>query len=102
MATAKKRYVHKNKTVKTVSCFDVTMSSIHHWYKSMFEKLGWMILAKHHGITDKIFTYKNNLERLKCAIEEKIKNTRDHDKKEDLKIMHGELMVLIDHVAKDF
>jgi predicted ATP-binding protein involved in virulence len=101
MATAKKRNNHKNKTIKHVECFDATMSGIHHWYKSMFERLGWMILAKHHGIDDKIISYKNALERLKCTIEEKIKNTRDYDKKADLKIMHGELLVLIDHANKD-
>jgi hypothetical protein len=60
-----------------------------------------MILAKHHGIDDKIISYKNAIERLKCTIEEKIKNTRDHDKKTDLKIMHGELLVLMEHVEKD-
>ena len=101
MATAKKRYVHKNKTVKTISCFDSTMHGIHHWYRSVFERLGWMILAKHRGIDDKIQSYKNTIERLKCTIEEKIKNTRDHDKKADLKIMHTDLIVLMEHVEKE-
>jgi predicted ATP-binding protein involved in virulence len=101
MTTAKKRYVHKNKTIKQVECFDSTMHGIHHWYRSVFERLGWMILAKHRGISDKIQSYKKTIERLKCTIEEKIKNTRDHDKKSDLKIMHGEVIVLMEHVEKD-
>ena len=71
MATAKKRCVHTNKTSKNVSCFDSTMSGIHHWYKSAFERLGWMILTKHRGFDDKIQSYKNTLVRLKCSIEKK-------------------------------
>jgi predicted ATP-binding protein involved in virulence len=101
MATAKKHNNNKNKTIKHVECFDSTMHGIHHWYRSVFERLGWMILAKYRGISDKIQSYKNTIERLKCTIEEKIKNTRDHDKKSDLKIMHDEVIVLMEHVEKD-
>jgi hypothetical protein len=94
----------KNVTMKNrddMSCYDATYHSINHWYKSMYEKLGWMILAKNHGMVDKVVAYKNSLERLRCAIEKKMKKTRDHDKKDDLKIMHTDLLVLIEHAMKD-
>jgi len=82
-------------------CCDTTFHGIHHWYKHMFEHLGWMILAKDRGMTDKTTTYLNSLKRLKMAIEQKLKSTRDHDKKEDLKIMHHNVCILMEHAEKD-
>jgi predicted ATP-binding protein involved in virulence len=82
-------------------CCDMTFHGIHHWYKHMFEHLGWMILAKDRGMTDKTTTYLNSLKRLKMAIEQKLKSTRDHDKKEDLKIMHHNVCILMEHAEKD-
>lgn len=105
MTTSKRQpATRKNTTMKThddMSCYDATYYSINHWYKSMYEKLGWMILAKNYGMIDKVVAYKNSLERLRCAIEKKMKKTRDQDKKADLKIMHTDLMVLIEHAMKD-
>jgi hypothetical protein len=104
MTTSKRQpAIRKNTTMKTyddMSCYDATYCSINNWYKSMYEKLGWMILAKNHGMIDKVVSYKNTLERLRCTIEKKIKKTRDQDKKADLKIMHIDLMVLIEHAMK--
>jgi predicted ATP-binding protein involved in virulence len=102
MKTAKNAHSSSNKTMKNnMECCDATFHGIHKWYKSMYEKLGWMILSKHKGMTDKVTSYKNGLERLKWSIEHKIKMTKDYDKKEDLKIMHADLMVLIEHAEKD-
>ena len=101
-----KRRTMKRKHSKTEYPEDygcgVTTHGLHKWYASMFEKLGWMILAEHRGYKDKIATYKKSLLRLKNDIEEKIDQVDDHDKKTDLKIMHYNLEVLIKHVNKDF
>ena len=93
----------KNVTFKTHygECIDATFHGLQCWFKSLFEKLGWMILAKNRGMTDKISVYKHSIERLKCTLEKKIKNTKDHDKKEDLMIMHENLMILWEHANKD-
>ena len=82
-------------------CCDSTFHGLHHWYKHMFEQLGWMILAKDRGMTDKTTTYLTSLKRLKMALEQKLKKTRDHDKKEDLKIMHHNTCILLEHAEKD-
>lgn len=82
-------------------CCDTTFHGLNHWYKHMFEHLGWMVLAKNHGMTDKTSTYLNSLKRLKIALEQKLKSTRDHDKKEDIKIMHHNTCILIEHAEKD-
>jgi len=85
-----------------MECCDVTYHGIHLWYKHKFEKLGWMILAKKHGHNDKIMEYKNSIKRLHCSIEKKMKQIRDTDKRNDLKIMLENLEFLMEHVDKDF
>jgi len=82
-------------------CCDATYRGIHDWYHAMFEKLGWMIIAKRHGMMDKVSTYKNSLDRLKQTILKKHKLTVDKDKKTDLMIMLDNLEILIAHAAKD-
>lgn len=79
-----------------------TMRGLQKWYEAKFEKLGWMILAKHMGYNDKIASYKRSLMRLKHHIELKLEEVDEHDRKTDLKIMHHNVCVLIDHVMKDF
>lgn len=91
----------KNNDMKMLECCNATYHGLHHWHKSMFEELGWMILAKSHGLTDKITAYKNSLQRLKWSIEHKMTHTKERDRKEDLMILHGNLMVLIEHADKD-
>ena len=44
-----------------LECCDVTFHGIHKWYTAMFEKLGWMILAKDKGLNDNIEHYKYGL-----------------------------------------
>ena len=63
---------------------DATFHGIQCWHKHLFEKLGWIVLAKKYGMMDKVTSYKTSIERLKSAIEMKIKNLRDGDKKEDM------------------
>jgi len=79
-----------------------TMQSLHEWYVAMFEKLGWMILAKHNKYNDKIAAYKNGIRRLKYELEQKIESVEDNDKKTDLKIMHHNVCLLMEHANKDF
>ena len=94
----------KNGTMKakSIHCCEHTFHGIQHWYKSKFEKLGWMILAQKYGYTDKISEYKSSLMRLKQSIEHKLTHIKDSDKKQDLKIMHNNVTTLISHVNNDF
>jgi len=82
-------------------CCDTTFYGIGKWYSHMFEHLGWMILAKNNGMTDKTTTYLNSLKRLEMAIEQKLKHIKDKDKKDDLMIMHKNVCVLREHAEKD-
>jgi hypothetical protein len=83
-------------------CCKTTYKGIVQWYKSVFEQLGWMILAKHHGMTDKVTTYVNSIYRIHIAIHQKIKSTFDKDRIQDLEIMGDNIKVLLAHVQKDF
>jgi hypothetical protein len=68
----------------------------------MFEKLGWMLLAKNNEWNDKIITYKNSVNRLEEAIIFKHKNTKDEDRKMDLIIMLENVNILKQHIRVDF
>jgi hypothetical protein len=94
-----KRFTSKNK-----HCDDqATMYGLHVWYKSMFEKLGWMVLAHSKGyMKDKVNTYIHSVIHLKNKIECKMNNIHDLDNKEDLKIMYANVCILLNHIKKDF
>ena len=81
---------------------DVTFKGIEKWYKREFETLGWMVLAKSKGMTDKIQVYINSLHRLKEAIQNKRHKVYDADRMEDLRIMEVNIDILLKHVHKDF
>ena len=82
--------------------WDVTLKGINRWFKSVFEQLGYMVLAKSKGMSDKIQVYINSVHRLKQAIEDKKTKVYDADKVEDLRIMSTHLDVLLKHIRKDF
>jgi predicted ATP-binding protein involved in virulence len=99
-ARPKKDYdVHHNMPIG--ECCEATFHGIHEWYKRMFEHLGWMILAHKRGMVDKTTVYLTSLKRLKMAIEQKLKTTKDSDKKTDLKIMWENVCTLMEHAEKD-
>ena len=82
-------------------CIDATFNGLGHWCKHLFEELCWMILAKSYGMMDKVSIYKASVKRIICAIEQKIKNIKDSDKIDDLKIMHHNMTILWEHIQVD-
>lgn len=91
-----------NKTMKMHGEHQYTLCGLHKWYEAMFEKLGWMILAYRNGWHDMIATYKNSVQRLCDAIANKIKEVREADRKDDLKIMWQNVIELKEHIHRDF
>lgn len=100
-----RRTLHHNKTrhqdTFVGECCDATFHGLHDWHKRMFEELGWMILAKNRGMIDKTNVYKAGIARLKHALEQKIKSTREKDRKDDLHILHHNVCILMEHAEKD-
>jgi len=97
-----KQIKHKKNTMKSRSFSEHTLCGLQQWHESMFEKLGWMILANRNGWIDKVITYKNSIHRLENAIEQRWKEVKDTDTKKDLYIMLDNVKCLKEHVAKDF
>jgi len=67
--------------------YDCTFHGLHEWHKAMFEKLGWMIMAKEHDSPLKFKAYMECIHNFLACVEKKIKNTRDEDRKDDLAIL---------------
>ena len=81
---------------------EATFHGLNNWYKEMFEKLGWMVLAKSYGnMNDKLVSYKKTLLRLEEKLQCKINSVMDVDRKNDLIIMLKNVIILRAHAQKD-
>lgn len=64
-----------------------TFHGLHHWHTKMFEKLGWMVLAKAKGYDYKIRDYKQSIEHLIQSIDHVASEYTDSDKVHDLRVL---------------
>ena len=87
---------------KNVYEYDVTIHGLYKWYQSMFEKLGWMVLAHDKKDVKKIEEYYRTLLKLYKSLELKKEKVDDNDKKIDIEIMLKNVRILIIHTKKDF
>jgi site-specific recombinase XerD len=62
----------------------------------MFEKFGWMVLAKRNNHKDTIKSYIRGLKHLRDEIVQKHKETSDTDRRKDLE----ELMSNVEYLAE--
>lgn len=97
-----KKTVKLIKKIKFAHTADYTYPGLVQWYHSVFQNLGWMLLAKDHGFNDKIVAYKKSIQRLKEGLEKKLKDVENNDKGQDLEIMLRNVMILMKHAHKDF
>lgn len=74
-----------------------TFLGLHDWSSRMFEKLGWMILAKRNKNRDSIKCYLNGLKHLHNEILRKHKETVDADRRRDLEELSDNVACLTDH-----
>jgi Tfp pilus assembly PilM family ATPase len=63
------------------------MHSLNHWYRVMFEKLGWIVLAKGKGYDYKVETYKKSLENLIKTAEHLMDEYKNTNRHHDLKVI---------------
>jgi hypothetical protein len=66
----------------------------------MFEKLGWMILAKARGHEYKIVAYKHGVKHLHECIDHLMTELTEADRQHDLKVLKMEVEVLEDFIKK--
>jgi hypothetical protein len=81
---------------------DYTFCALNNIFKHKFEVLGWMLLKHSYGNEHDIYNYLLSLNELKEAIEHKILQTSDLDKKQDLQIMHKNVIILFNFVQNSF
>jgi hypothetical protein len=102
MPKTRKSIGYKKGTRRSHCKNPATMHGLNHWYEEMFEKLGWMVLAKSKGgMEDKLTTYKKSLKRLEEKLKCKMKGLEEHDRQVDVRIMLENVRILIDHAYKD-
>ena len=77
-----------------------TFHGLHHWHKAMFEKLGWMVLAKAKGYSDKLAVYKNSIGHLAKSLEHVMGEYESANRKHDLRVLHMNVMALDRFVSK--
>jgi len=53
----------------------------------MFEKLGWMAMAKKHNHNLKISAYLEGIEHLSKCLDRKLRDTKDYDRRNDLQVL---------------
>jgi hypothetical protein len=91
------------KTRSRKSCkHQATYVGLHQWFKTEYEKLGWMVLAKSKGMHEKVRVYVHSVQRLHDHLECKIQATMDKDRIDDLTIMFNDVKVLLAHCKRDF
>lgn len=61
-----------------------TFHGLHDWSSRMFEKFGWMVLAKRNNDKESVRCYIKGLKRLHDEIQRKHKETIDPDRSRDL------------------
>jgi hypothetical protein len=84
----------------TLPEFASTLYGIQHWYKHVFEHLGWMVLAAGKGQHGKIEQYKKSIERLIQTIDHVSAEYKDGDRKHDLNVMRMNTVFLLDFVTE--
>jgi hypothetical protein len=93
---------HDSRRTLKLPRYSGTYHGVHKFYEYVFEKLGWMILAKAKGFTSKIQEYKRSIARLGRMIDHLEKEYEDHNRVHDLKVMRMNVAVLKEHVDRDF
>lgn len=74
--------------------YNASSLDIRYFYKSLFEKMGWMILARRNGVNAEVANYKKPLELLKQMLYKKGTQSLDKPMRDDLNIMISNVNVL--------
>jgi hypothetical protein len=64
-----------------------TFSTIENWYKHIFEKMGWIVLAAGKGHEQKVQGYKKEISQLIKVIDHVSQEYTDNDRLHDMNVM---------------
>ena len=71
-----------------------TSAGLQKWVKTLFMKLGWMLLAERSQRRSSIRSYMDDVRYVKGLLHQKAQGTIDPDRKADLLILHGNVQYL--------
>lgn len=91
----------KTRKISRLPRYDSTTKGIYSWYTAIFEKLGWMVLAKEKGYGYKIDTYKKSIDNLLKTIKHTYGEYEEHNRQRDLHILFINTECLKDFVNKN-
>ena len=77
-----------------------TMYGLHKWHKMVFEKFGWMVLAKAKGYDYKISAYKKSVGNLITSLKHVMAEYESKNRKHDLNVLLMNAEVLKEAVSK--
>jgi hypothetical protein len=101
MAKTFRNKSRSHKRTKKYCKFQATTKGLMEWYVHLYEKLGWMVLAKEQGLKFKLDFYKKSIRLLKEKLICKINSVKDYDKRNDLQIILNNVIVLQKHAERD-
>ena len=73
---------------------EATFYGLHKWEMKIFERLGWMVLAKNERNSLKIRAYFQCIHTLKSSLHKKMEDVEEKDRKDDLKILYDQACIL--------
>ena len=80
--------------------YNVTFHGLKKWSAALFEKYGWMLIAKRDKYQYKISSYKQCIQHIINAIEERVKFTSCPERLLDLHIMLKNVKTLHSNAQK--
>jgi hypothetical protein len=87
---------------RKLSQYAGTDQGVHEWYRMVFERLGYMVIAKAKGWNTKIAEYKRSITHLIKTIEQLKTEYEDRNRVHDMNVLLMNVKVLKTHVDKDF
>ena len=79
-----------------------TFFGLYHWARSMYQRLGYMVLAYQSGYYDSVESYLRTLLHLMQKIEERLTITQDYDRRRDLVALHDQVYTLYSFADQAF
>lgn len=79
-----------------------TLGGLERWHDSLFEKVGYMVLAKAKGRTQKIISFKASIDYFLKSVDHVMSEYENHNKKHDLNVLKMNMLELKEFVKKNF
>jgi hypothetical protein len=97
-----KRHSRSHTITTALPKYTGTFYGLHRWYKRIFEKVGWLVLAKAKGYTGKIEEYKRGIARFLKTVDHVSGEYSNVDRKHDLNVLKMNMLALQGFVNRTF